>query len=99
MAAPASKAEPPAEPPLKTPVPDTAALTGDAAPPYYIAARALFVDNQFGRAFNPGDRVPAEHVERFGWTDHVVRPDLAGADLVNEPATTTGQATNSKDGA
>jgi hypothetical protein len=50
------------------------------APPFWIADVALPVADEMGsesmpaRAFNPGDRVPAEHVERFGWQAHVHAP-------------------------
>ncbi|WP_436759326.1 hypothetical protein [Streptosporangium sp. V21-05] len=70
-----------------------------AAPPYYIAIQPLFIDNQFSRAFNPGDRVPVDHVVQFGWADLVRRPEPAENTPVHEPETTPGQATNSKDGA
>jgi len=53
-------------------------------PPFWIASRPLPVADEMGleamhaRAFNEGDRVPHEHVERFGWQDYVHHPD-AGA--------------------
>ncbi|MCK2219696.1 hypothetical protein MF672_038760 [Actinomadura sp. ATCC 31491] len=70
------------------------------APPYYIAIEALFIGgNQFARAFNPGDRVPVEHVETHGWADKVRPPD--GYDspqqTSDEPDAKGGQAT-SKEG-
>jgi len=74
--------------------------TADGPPPYYIATRPLFVGDQFSRAFNPGDRVPVEHVTQFGWDDMVRRPEPTEITPENEPETTPGQATNSsKDGA
>lgn len=74
--------------------------TADGPPPYYIATRPLFIDNQFSRAFNPGDRVPVDHVAQFGWDAMVRRPEPAELTPVDEPETTPGQATNSsKDGA
>lgn len=65
-----------------------------AAPPYYIAVEPLFIDgNQFNRAHNPGDRVPADHVETYGWADKVRPPEPPKT----EPETEPGQAT-SKEG-
>ncbi|SFK92676.1 hypothetical protein SAMN05216275_14168 [Streptosporangium canum] len=67
----------------------------DEAPPYYIADAALFID--FARAFNVGDRVPVEHVTRYGWHDQVHAPEQTPT---NEPESRTGQATTTeKDGA
>lgn len=63
-------------------------------PPYYIALVPLFIDDQFSRAFNSGDQVPSDHVDRFGWADKVRPPD----DPQKEPETTTGQAATSKEG-
>ncbi|WP_101791030.1 hypothetical protein [Nonomuraea indica] len=64
-------------------------------PPYYIAVEPLYIDDQFSRAHNPGDRVPADHVDRFGWRDKVRRPDQPASDDHNEPETThSGQATS-----
>jgi hypothetical protein len=67
----------------------------EAALPYYIATAPLFIGgDQFSRAHNVGDQVPAEHVEQYGWADKVRRPDTP------EPETAPGQAPNtSKDGA
>jgi hypothetical protein len=51
------------------------------APPFWIADLPLPVGPEMGaeampvRAFNPGDRVPAEHVERYGWQPYVHAPD------------------------
>jgi hypothetical protein len=39
--------------------------------PEYVATAPIFIGG--ARAFNPGDPVPAEHVERFGLTDKVAR--------------------------
>lgn len=69
-----------------------------AAPPYYIATAPLFIDgNQFARAHNPGDRVPVDHVDRYGWADKVRPPDgyaqPAPDQPRNEPETGTAQAT------
>lgn len=76
--------------------------TPAAPPPYYIATRPLFIGGQFGRAHNPGDRVPAEHVERYGWHDGVRPPDgyeaPASPQPETEPETGSGQATSSKEG-
>ncbi|MET8866535.1 hypothetical protein ABZW11_26655 [Nonomuraea sp. NPDC004580] len=77
----------------------TAALAAPA-PPYYIATRPLHIGGQFGRAHNVGDRVPAEHVELYGWHDGVRLPDgyeaPASAPTI-APETGSGQAT-SKEG-
>ncbi|MFD1547016.1 hypothetical protein [Nonomuraea guangzhouensis] len=77
----------------------------DAAdrPPYYIATEALYLDgSQFNRAHNPGDRVPADHVEAYGWADKVRHPDdtpkQPPAAAHNEPETAVGQATTDKKG-
>jgi hypothetical protein len=58
------------------------AADGPPDPPaYYVAARALPVGTEMGAAtlpvvaFQPGDRVPAEHVERYGWQAYVRAPD------------------------
>jgi len=73
----------------------------DTPPPYYIATAPLFIGDQFGRAFNAGDRVPAEHVDRYGWAHLVHRPDedpqQPPAAPADEPETAPGQAT-SKEG-
>lgn len=64
-----------------------AGFTAGAAPelpeqPWYIAQVPLPVGAEMGataalpaRAFNPGDRVPAEHVQRFGWHAYVAAPE------------------------
>jgi hypothetical protein len=85
----------------KTP-PSTEPATA-APPPYYIAEQPLFIGgNQFARAHNVGDRVPAEHVEKYGWHAGVRPPDgyetPAPPQPSNEPETATGQATSSKEG-
>jgi len=56
-------------------------------PPFWIADRPLPVAGEMGleamhaRAFNEGDRVPHEHVEQYGWQDHVHAPgDPPGPD-------------------
>lgn len=64
----------------------------EAPPAYYIAEEPLFIGGQFGRAFNPGDRVPVEHVEHYGWADKVRRSDAPQ----NEPE--TDQATTERKG-
>ena len=49
-------------------------------PPFYVADVPLPVADEMGgetipaRAFNPGDRVPPGHVEKFGWADYVHDP-------------------------
>lgn len=80
--------------------PSAAAKTAPAAPPYYIAERPLFIGDQFSRAHNPGDRVPAEHVEKYGWHAGVRPPDgyPASDQPPSEPETSSGQATSSKEG-
>lgn len=75
----------------------------EQAPPYFIAAEPLFIDgNQFNRAHNPGDRVPADHVEKYGWADKVRHPNDAPqqspAVAHNEPESEPGQAASSKKG-
>jgi hypothetical protein len=71
-----------------------AARDTEQPPPYYIATRPLFLGDQFTRAFNPGDQVPVEHVETYGWHDLVRRPDQPAPEQPqSEPETTTGQAT------
>lgn len=52
--------------------------------PYAIAREPLYIVNPEAaaapaRAFNPGDRVPAELVEQFGWHDLVQIPEWATA--------------------
>jgi hypothetical protein len=70
-------------------------------PPYYVADQALFIEHV--RAFNAGDRVPVEHVERYGWADKVHHPD-GPQQLTPEPPpepeqkTNAGQATTKKEG-
>lgn len=72
-------------------------------PPYYIAVEPLYLDgNQFARAHNAGDLVPADHVEMYGWADKVRRPDddlrQQPAAAHNEPETAVGQATTEEKG-
>jgi|GEM_PF-3630517 len=76
-----------------TPTVGAQPATDESSPPYYIATRPLFIDDQFSRAFNVGDRVPAEHVDKYGWADKV-RPPAPQI----EPETPPGQATSSKEG-
>lgn len=71
-------------------------------PPYYIATKPLCIGgNPFARAHQPGDRVPVEHVELYGWRDGVRAPDgfeaPASPKPTTEPETSKGQAT-SKEG-
>lgn len=66
------------------------------APPWYIATEALYVGGNAGamavRAFNPGDRVPADLVEPNGWAGKVSRPDDIQAPApAAEDAATAGQ--------
>jgi hypothetical protein len=48
--------------------------------PFYIATRDLPVGTEMGAeampvtAFRAGDLVPAEHVEKYGWREHVSPP-------------------------
>jgi hypothetical protein len=44
---------------------------------YVIATAPLFIG--YTRAHNPGDRVPAENVERNGWQDGVAREGTKAA--------------------
>jgi hypothetical protein len=49
-------------------------------PPFWIADVPLPVSTEMGngaivRAFNPGDLVPVDHVERYGWQQYVHAPD------------------------
>jgi hypothetical protein len=51
---------------------------------YAIAREPLYIVNPEAaaapvRAFNPGDRVPSEHVDRFGWHALVDLPEWATA--------------------
>jgi hypothetical protein len=56
-------------------------------PPYYIAVEPLFIDgSQFARAHNPGDHVPADHVEKYSWRDLVRPPDGYDDDIADQPA-------------
>ena len=70
-------------------------------PPYYIAVEPLYIGgSQFARAHSPGDRVPVDHVETYGWQDSVRLPDgyAAPDQPQSEPETSSGQATTSSDG-
>jgi hypothetical protein len=67
-----------------------------APPPYYIADEPLFIEHV--RAHNPGDQVPVDHVERYGWADLVHAPD-DDKPKKTEPETDGGQATTRKEGA
>ncbi|MEU9888012.1 hypothetical protein [Sphaerisporangium sp. NPDC051011] len=85
--------EAPARPPT-TParVEQGSLVDGEEPPPYYIATEPLFIDdNPFARAHNAGDRVPADHVERYGWAGKVRHPDPDPA--TTPPETRQGQAT------
>lgn len=66
-------------------------------PPYYIADQALNIEHV--RAFNVGDMVPAEHVEKFGWADLVHAPESATErdQQTTEPAAES-QATTERKG-
>lgn len=68
-----------------------------ATPPYYVAEQPLFIGDQFSRAFNPGDQVPVDHVEKYGWHDKVRVPEGYAAPTANstdEPESPdSGQAT------
>jgi hypothetical protein len=81
---------------------DKDAEKGPATPPYFIAEQPLFLGgNQFARAFNPGDRVPASHVDEYGWHDLVRAPegyDAPEKPSNDKPETPEGQATSSKEG-
>jgi hypothetical protein len=55
----------------------------------YIATAPLFVG--FARAFNPGDVVPDEHVEKYGWQDGVSREGTKAAETAQaEPTPAAG---------
>lgn len=60
---------------------DTAASPGpEGGPPFYIAATDLYVHNPEAaalpaRAFAPGDRVPADLVDAYGWWQQVTAPE------------------------
>jgi hypothetical protein len=52
--------------------------------PYAIAREPLYIANPEAataavRAFNPGDRVPAELIDKFGWHDLTDLPEWATA--------------------
>jgi hypothetical protein len=73
----------------------TAAEPAAPAAPYRIADEALFIyDPDSGalpaRAFNAGDRVPADMVETYGWHDLTHLPEWASAPPA--PAPDTGPA-------
>jgi len=72
------------------------------APRFWIALVPLPVADELGsgspRAFNPGDPVPAGHVEQYGWQQFVEAPP--GDWTPAQPATTTnesGQAGSDKE--
>jgi hypothetical protein len=68
-------------------------------PAYYIADQALFID--YVRAHNPGDQVPVDHVEKYGWADlvHDPNPPATGEqDKKTKPETAEGQASTQKEG-
>lgn len=44
----------------------------------YVATEPLFIGT--ARAHNPGDVVPAENVERYGWQDQVASEGSAAAE-------------------
>jgi hypothetical protein len=70
---------------------------------WYVADRTLPVSTEMGaeafpvRAFNAGDRVPVEHVEKFGWHDYVhpwpeqAADDTEGDSAPAEPAEAPGK--------
>jgi hypothetical protein len=70
----------------------TAAPAEQPAPAYYIADEPLFIG--IARAHNPGDLVPADHVERYGWRDKVHPPESP----TTEPVTASGQAPTEGEG-
>lgn len=49
----------------------------------WIATAPLFVG--MARAFNPGDVVPDEHVEQYGWHDGVTREGSKAATEAQTP--------------
>ncbi|MEV4179942.1 hypothetical protein AB0J28_00665 [Streptosporangium canum] len=66
----APKPEP--DEPLGQSVRDITPDVAPEAPPYYIATAPLRIGT--ARAHNVGDRVPVEHVEKYGWANHVRHP-------------------------
>jgi hypothetical protein len=66
--------------------------TEPQAPAFWIAGQDLFVPGGDGampaRAFAKGDRVPDEHVQRFGWQNGVTDPsaDQPDVETVPDPA-------------
>ncbi|WP_031165952.1 hypothetical protein [Streptosporangium roseum] len=95
----------PATDPTSNPDPaeqgDTVEDRTSKVPPYYIALQPLFLGDQFSRAHNVGDHVPADHVEAYGWADKVRHPNDPSpqqpAAPHTEPETTPGQATKEGD--
>ena len=67
---------------------------------FWIADVPLPVAGEMGaeampaRAFNPGDQVPHEHVERHGWQQYVHAPD---GDWAPPGATGSGEAGSDKE--
>lgn len=62
-----------------SPAPGDTSSAAAQHPPFWIADRVLPVGTEMGagyaRAFSPGDRVPVEHVEKYGWQDYVSAPE------------------------
>jgi hypothetical protein len=44
---------------------------------YVVATEPLFIGT--ARAHNPGDLVPFEHVEKYGWDGKVAKPETKAA--------------------
>jgi hypothetical protein len=49
----------------------------------FVATEPLFIET--ARAHNPGDVVPAENVERYGWQKQVAREGTKAAAEVVKP--------------
>jgi len=50
------------------------------APEFYVAEQPLAVSGEgWSLSYQPGDQVPAEHVERFGWQHQVREPTVPPA--------------------
>jgi hypothetical protein len=52
----------------------------------FIATEPLFIGT--ARAHNPGDVVPAENVEKYGWKDQVARQGTKAATKATDEAAT-----------
>lgn len=70
------------------------------APQFYIADRPLPVGTEMGgeaapvKAFDTGDRVPPDFVDRFGWADYVHDPSAPAPAQSSAPTTSSGKASS-----